>query len=92
VFIAVRDQGHGFDPNAIPNPLAVENLEAEHGRGIHLMKVAVDEVSFKRGGTEVHIRKKSGNEEAARATPIQKRIVWRSIKKPWPGVRGVELG
>src|ERR1700686_1700654 len=64
VFIAVRDQGHGLDPNAIPNPLAVENLEAEHGRGIHLMKVAVDEVSFKRGGTEVHIRKKSGNEEA----------------------------
>jgi serine/threonine-protein kinase RsbW len=92
VFIAVRDQGHGFDPNAIPNPLAVENLEAEHGRGIHLMKVAVDEVSFKRGGTEVHIRKKSGNEEAARATRIQKRIVWRSIKKPWPGVRAVELG
>jgi anti-sigma regulatory factor (Ser/Thr protein kinase) len=92
VFIAVRDQGHGFDPNAIPNPLAIENLGAEHGRGIHLMKVAVDEVSFKRGGTEVHIRKKSGNEEGARATRIQKRIVRRSIKRPWPGVRAVELG
>ena len=92
VFIVVRDQGHGFDPNAIPNPLAVENLEAAHGRGIHLMKVAVDEVSFKRGGTEVHIRKKSGNEEAARATRIQKRIVRRSIKRPCPGVRAVELG
>ncbi len=88
VFIAVRDQGNGFDPNAIPNPLAVENLEAEHGRGIHLMKVAVDEVSFKRGGTEVHIRKKSGND----APRIQKRIVRRSIKRPWPGVRAVELG
>jgi hypothetical protein len=25
------------------NPLAVENLDAEHGRGIHLMKLAMDE-------------------------------------------------
>ena len=63
VFISVRDQGHGFDPNTVPNPLAVENLEAEHGRGIHLMKLSVDEVSFERGGTEVHIRKQSGNEQ-----------------------------
>src|SRR5258708_3807580 len=46
VFIVVRDQGSGFDPNAALNPLAVENLLAEHGRGIYLMKFAVDEVSF----------------------------------------------
>jgi len=42
VFIVVRDQGHGFRPNNIPNPLAVENLDAEHGRGIHLMKLAME--------------------------------------------------
>src|SRR6266699_5255475 len=36
VFILVRDQGTGFDPHNVPNPLAVENLGAEHGRGIHL--------------------------------------------------------
>src|SRR5260370_13383530 len=62
VFIVVRDQGPGFDHNNVPNPLAVENLDAEHGRGIHLMKLAMDEVSFERGGTEVQIRKQSGNE------------------------------
>ena len=28
VFIVVRDQGSGFDPNNVPNPLAVENLDA----------------------------------------------------------------
>jgi serine/threonine-protein kinase RsbW len=92
VFIVVRDQGHGFDPNTVPNPLAVENLEAEHGRGIHLMKLAMDEVSFERGGTEVHIRKKSGNEEKTATQRIQKRIVRRSVRRPWPGVRAVELG
>ncbi len=59
VFILVRDQGPGFDPNNVPNPLAVENLGAEHGRGIHLMKLAMDEVSFERGGTEVRMRKAS---------------------------------
>lgn len=59
VFIVVRDQGHGFDPNNVPNPLAVENLNSEHGRGIHLMKLAMDEVSFERAGTEVHMWKDS---------------------------------
>ena len=92
VFIVVRDQGHGFDPDAVPNPLAVENLEAENGRGIHLMKLAMDEVSFERGGTEVHIRKQSGTEQMALAQRSHKRIVRRSVRRPWPGVRAVELG
>jgi serine/threonine-protein kinase RsbW len=92
VLIVVRDQGPGFDPHSVPNPLAVENLTAEHGRGIHLMKLAMDEVSFERGGAEVHIRKKSGNEQKASTQRIQKRIVRRSVRKPWPGVRAVELG
>ena len=58
VFIAVRDQGHGFDPHKVPDPLAFENLGAEHGRGIHLMRLAMDEVSFERGGREARMRKK----------------------------------
>jgi serine/threonine-protein kinase RsbW len=57
VFIIVTDQGHGFDPNAVPDPLAAERLEAEHGRGLHLMKSVMDEVSFEHGGTQVHMRK-----------------------------------
>jgi serine/threonine-protein kinase RsbW len=57
VSIVVRDQGQGFDPNAVPDSLAVNNLGAEYGRGIYLMKWAMDEVSFQRGGTEVHMRK-----------------------------------
>jgi serine/threonine-protein kinase RsbW len=49
--IIVRDQGQGFDPNGIPDS------QAEHGRGIYLMKVSMDTVSFERGGTEVHMWK-----------------------------------
>src|SRR6266481_9654353 len=58
ISLIVSDQGQGFDPRAVPDPVAVENLEVDHGRGIHLMKLAMDEVSFDQGGTEVHMCKK----------------------------------
>jgi len=58
VYIVVKDQGQGFDPSAVPDPLAAENLEAEHGRGMLLMKFWMDEIFFKHGGTEVHMRKR----------------------------------
>jgi anti-sigma regulatory factor (Ser/Thr protein kinase) len=57
VSITVTDQGRGFDPNAVPDPSANGRIEAEHGRGILLMKMMMDEVSFDRAGTEVHMRK-----------------------------------
>jgi serine/threonine-protein kinase RsbW len=56
--IVVTDHGQGFDANAVPDPLAIESLKAEHGRGIYLMKLAMDEVSFERGGTAVRMWKK----------------------------------
>jgi serine/threonine-protein kinase RsbW len=59
ISLIVSDQGQGFDPRTIPDPLTVENLEAEHGRGIHLMKLAMDEVSFEQRGAEVHMCKGS---------------------------------
>jgi len=57
VWLIVRDQGRGFDPSTVPNPLTPQGLVAEHGRGIHLIKLLMDEVSFKRGGSEVHMWK-----------------------------------
>jgi serine/threonine-protein kinase RsbW len=63
ISLIVSDQGQGFDSNAIPDPLAAENLEAEYGRGILLMKLAMDEVRFERNGTEVHMRKASAGQQ-----------------------------
>lgn len=91
VFIVVRDQGHGFDPGNAPNPLAVENLGAEHGRGIHLMKLAMDEVSFERQGTEVRMHKASGSKQEIRAWRPDDRIARRLVSRPSPGVRVLEL-
>jgi serine/threonine-protein kinase RsbW len=58
ISITVSDQGQGFDPSAVPDPLSVEKLELEHGRGIHIMKLAMDQVSFEQRGTEVHMSKR----------------------------------
>jgi serine/threonine-protein kinase RsbW len=58
VSLVVRDEGPGFDPGAVPDPLAPENLGAEHGRGILLMKQFMDEIHFEGGGTEVHMKKR----------------------------------
>ena len=56
--IVVKDSGSGFDPSSLANPTAVENLLADHGRGIFLMKELMDEVEFKFDhGTEVHMRR-----------------------------------
>jgi serine/threonine-protein kinase RsbW len=58
ISLIVSDQGQGFDANSLPDPLAVENLLAERGRGIHIMKLAMDEVSFEQRGAEVHMCKR----------------------------------
>jgi serine/threonine-protein kinase RsbW len=58
ISLTVSDQGQGFDARTVPDSVTVENLEGDHGRGIHLMKLAMDEVSFEQRGTEVHMCKR----------------------------------
>jgi serine/threonine-protein kinase RsbW len=56
----VIDQGEGFDPDSLPNPIAQENLLKEIGRGIFIVRSLMDRVEFvfpEKGGTEVTITK-----------------------------------
>ena len=57
--ITIRDEGDGFDPEDIPNPLAPENLLKESGRGLFIVKSLMDEVeyNFLSGGTEIRMTK-----------------------------------
>ena len=43
--IGITDEGPGYDPGDIPDPLADENLERPCGRGLFLMKHYMTEVT-----------------------------------------------
>jgi serine/threonine-protein kinase RsbW len=60
--IRVRDEGPGFDPGELPDPLAPENLLKSSGRGIFLIRSFMDEMVLQRapqGGMEVVMVKRA---------------------------------
>src|SRR5678809_485228 len=59
--VCVRDEGCGFDPAMVADPLASENLLKANGRGIFLMRCFMDEMTFRyaaEGGMEVRMVKR----------------------------------
>ena len=59
--VSVLDEGPGFDPGRIPDPVADENLLKADGRGIFFMKSFMDEVEYSfpsKGGTLVRLVKR----------------------------------
>lgn len=59
--VSISDEGPGFDPSEIPNPLAEENLLKTSGRGIFLMRAFMDEFEVRRprsGGAELVMAKR----------------------------------
>ena len=61
--VRVVDQGSGFDPVEVADPLAPDNLLKSSGRGIFFMRSFMDDLSLQRapeGGTEVRMVKKLG--------------------------------
>jgi serine/threonine-protein kinase RsbW len=56
ISIRVRDEGSGFDPDCLPDPLAPENMLKASGRGIFLIRNFMDEMRLQRapeGGMEM---------------------------------------
>jgi serine/threonine-protein kinase RsbW len=59
--VQVQDEGKGFEPDEVPDPLAPENLLKAYGRGIFFMRQFMDEVTWEfpsRGGTLVKMLKR----------------------------------
>jgi len=64
--VRVLDQGPGFDPESVADPLAPENLLRSSGRGIFFMRSFMDHITLQRipeGGMEVRMIKNLGAEE-----------------------------
>jgi len=51
--VKVKDEGEGFKPDEIANPLQEENLLRTGGRGVFLMKAFMHSVTYNKSGTEV---------------------------------------
>jgi serine/threonine-protein kinase RsbW len=69
--VQVGDQGQGFDPAAVADPLAPENLLRAYGRGIFFMRQFMDEVTHSfppKGGTVVRMLKRVSPSEELRSS------------------------
>lgn len=55
IMMAVEDEGNGFDPEALPDPTAPENMLRESGRGVFLMRQLSDEIHFQDAGRRVEM-------------------------------------
>jgi serine/threonine-protein kinase RsbW len=61
--VSIEDQGRGFVPENVQNPLLPENLLKSTGRGIFYIKSFMDDVSFEfkhnseTNGTVLHMKK-----------------------------------
>jgi serine/threonine-protein kinase RsbW len=55
--ISLKDEGRGFDLNSVPDPTKPENILKDSGRGIHIMRNFLDDLSynFTPNGTEVKL-------------------------------------
>jgi serine/threonine-protein kinase RsbW len=51
LIVRITDEGPGFDPDSIPDPLKEENLLNEGGRGVFLMKHYADDVQYSDNGS-----------------------------------------
>jgi serine/threonine-protein kinase RsbW len=51
--VYVTDEGPGFDPATVPEPIGPEQLDEAQGRGLYLIRKLVDLVSFNDQGNSI---------------------------------------
>lgn len=59
--VRVRDEGPGFDPSELTDPLSPEHLLEPDGRGVFLIRSLMDDVVFQKapeGGMEIRMVKR----------------------------------
>lgn len=57
IYLAVEDQGNGFNPGSLKDPTEDDNLETTAGRGIYLIQHLMDRVEFNSKGNRIEMTK-----------------------------------
>jgi serine/threonine-protein kinase RsbW len=57
LLVEIHDQGPGFDPDGLPDPLAPENLERPGGRGVFLIRQYMTWVQYNEAGNAITLCK-----------------------------------
>lgn len=61
ITLVIRDQGSGFNPEALPDPTDPSNLQKVSGRGLMLIRTFMDEVSFNDSANEITMVKRASD-------------------------------
>lgn len=56
IVIDIQDEGEGFDPDEIPDPMDEKNLLVTGGRGLFLMEEFADQVEYRNKGRLVILK------------------------------------
>lgn len=59
----VEDEGEGFEYTSVPNPLLFENIEKPHGRGLFIIRMLSDRLTFEDEGRVLLIEFDSSKSE-----------------------------
>lgn len=54
----IRDEGPGFQPDQVDDPTDPAHLERPHGRGLHLIRLFLDDVRHNESGNEITLVKR----------------------------------
>jgi CheY-like chemotaxis protein/anti-sigma regulatory factor (Ser/Thr protein kinase) len=57
ICVQISDDGPGFDPDAVPDPTAEENLHRASGRGLFLIRSFMDQVAYNKIGNQITMTK-----------------------------------
>lgn len=58
LWVQIRDEGKGFDPDKVPDPTHPENIERPGGRGVYMIRQLMDEVEYRDNGRELIMRRR----------------------------------
>lgn len=65
--VTITDEGSGFRPEDLPDPTAPDGVWQEHGRGLMIMCLYMDEVSYFDSGRTLRLLKRNGGKGATRS-------------------------